>query len=280
MTSHIRLESEFASDIGTVRWTKFGSGAPLVFNHGTPFSSFVWHDIAQALSSRYTVYLWDMPGYGSSAMYEGQRVSLDYQGKLFSQLLLHWMQDCTELPIVIAHDFGGAVALRAHLLHNAKYRALALVDPVAMLPLGSPLFRLLHDNEQVFNKLPRNIHSALVHEYISSASAQGLSTLASQTLLAPWLTEEGQPAFYRQIAQHQQSFIEEIQPKYKDMTSCPILLCWGCDDSWIPVSNGRSLASRIPNVIYREIPGAGHLVPLDKPAHLTAHLMDFLYQVT
>ena len=280
MSYRITLDQEFASDIGAVRWTRFGHGPPLVFNHGTPFSSFVWRDIAESLSSQYTVYLWDMPGYGRSAMYEGQHVSLDAQGKLFGQLLGHWMQESTQLPIVIAHDFGGAVALRAHLLHGAKYRALALVDPVAMLPLGSPLFRLLHDNEQLFNKLPSHIHRALVQEYISSASFQMLSAAAMDALMAPWLTESGQPAFYRQIAQHQQSFIEDIQPLYGQMSSFPTMLCWGCDDTWIPVSNGRALAKKFPNIKYLEIQGAGHLVPLDKPAQLTAHLLEFLDKAT
>lgn len=34
--------------------------------HGTPFSSFLWRDIAPVLASRHRIYVWDMLGYGQS----------------------------------------------------------------------------------------------------------------------------------------------------------------------------------------------------------------------
>ncbi|MGH3750605.1 MAG: alpha/beta fold hydrolase [Micromonosporaceae bacterium] len=66
---------------------------------------------------------------------------------MFSELLAYWG---VEEPLVVAHDFGGAVSLRAHLLHGAAYRALALVDPVALAPWGSPFFRLVGLRSEVF----------------------------------------------------------------------------------------------------------------------------------
>lgn len=133
----------YSSQNGVVHWAKLGAGPTLIFNHGTPFSSYVWRDIAESLSTRYTVYLWDMPGYGASDKYDGQVVSLGAQGKLFAELVQFWTGNDASPPTVVAHDFGGCVALRAHLLHGAKYKALALVDPVAGPPLGSPFFHLV-----------------------------------------------------------------------------------------------------------------------------------------
>jgi pimeloyl-ACP methyl ester carboxylesterase len=114
-----------------VRYSSHGSGPPLVFCHGTPWSSVVWERVANALSCDFTVYLWDMIGYGSSTKREGQDVSLATQGELLVDLLEHWqLAD----PQLVAHDYGGAVALRAHLLHGAMYRSLALLDAVALAP--------------------------------------------------------------------------------------------------------------------------------------------------
>lgn len=59
-----------------VRWDSRGSGPAVVFCHGTPWSAGLWEPIASALSSAFTVHLWDMPGYGTSTMAEGQDVSL------------------------------------------------------------------------------------------------------------------------------------------------------------------------------------------------------------
>jgi pimeloyl-ACP methyl ester carboxylesterase len=53
----------------------------------------------------------------------------------------------------------------------------------------------------------------------------------------------------------------------------------GEDDTWVPVERGRELAARIPGAQLRVIPGAGHLVPEDRPAELTAALFEFLHDL-
>jgi pimeloyl-ACP methyl ester carboxylesterase len=248
----------------------------VVLLHGTPFSSYVWRAVARALAARgHQVYLWDMPGYGQSAMYEGQDVSLGAQGRVFADLLDHW--DLPSEPAVVAHDFGGATALRAHLLHGARYRRLALVDPVALAPWGSPFFRLVGEHPEVFAQLPPHLHAALVREYLASASAPGLHPAVADALAAPWLTPAGQPAFYRQIAQADQRWTDEIEARYGEIT-VPTLICWGEADTWIPIEYGRALAARIPGAGFTPIPGAGHLVQEDAPAELTGSLLDFLAQ--
>jgi pimeloyl-ACP methyl ester carboxylesterase len=65
-----------------VCWDSGGDGTPVVFCHGTPWSSVLWRPLAEALSKEFQVYLWDMPGYGQSSMEADHRVSLDVQGEL------------------------------------------------------------------------------------------------------------------------------------------------------------------------------------------------------
>ncbi|MFF9861602.1 alpha/beta fold hydrolase [Streptomyces tendae] len=114
------LPESYRSGSGTVRWNRLGApdGRPLVLLHGTPFSSYVWRAVARSLGRHHQVFVWDMPGYGVSEKGAGQDVSLAAQGRVFAELLEHW--GLAE-PLVAAHDFGGAVALRAHLLHGARY---------------------------------------------------------------------------------------------------------------------------------------------------------------
>lgn len=267
-----QLARTFQSSSGAVRWDTMGDPGrdPVVLLHGTPFSSYVWRDVARALSRRHQVFVWDMPGYGTSEMSDGQDVSLAAQGRVFTELLAHW--GLTE-PRVVAHDFGGAVSLRAHLLHGARYRTLTLVDPVALAPWGSPFFRLVGEHSEVFDQLPPALHRALVREYVSSASSPGLHPTVLDRLVEPWLGEVGQAAFYRQIAQADQRHTDEVQDRYGEIT-VPTLVCWGEDDTWIPVGKGRELAARIPGARLELIPGAGHLVQEDAPAALMAVLLD------
>ncbi len=274
--SEWHLTKTFSSTSGEVRWDRIGDAAalPVVLLHGTPFSSYVWRAVARALAARgFCVYVWDMPGYGTSEKAAGQDVSLAAQGRTFADLLAHW--NLTD-PQIVAHDFGGAVALRAHLLHGARYRRLALVDPVAVAPWGTPFFRLVGGYAEAFEQLPPPLHGALVREYITSASASGLRPAVLDRLVEPWLGESGQPAFYRQIAQADQRHTDEIQPRYGEL-ALPTLICWGADDTWIPIAQGRKLASLIRGAAFQPIPGAGHLVQEDAPAELTAALLTFLH---
>ncbi|TBO58639.1 alpha/beta hydrolase [Streptomyces kasugaensis] len=270
------LDREFHSSSGTVRWASFGTGAagapPVVLLHGTPFSSYVWRRIARDLAARHQVFVWDMPGYGASAMHAGQDVSLAAQAVVFGALLAHWELPA---PAVVAHDFGGCVALRAHLLHGARYDRLALVDPVALAPWGSPAYRLLGAHSEVFAQLPPALHRALVREYLASASHPGLPPAVLDRLVEPWCTAQGQAAFYRQIAQNDQRMTDGIQGRYGELT-LPTLVCWGAQDSWIPAAKGHELAAAVPGARLRLIEGAGHLVQEDAPDRLTAELSDFL----
>ncbi|WP_020670276.1 alpha/beta fold hydrolase [Amycolatopsis nigrescens] len=264
----------FRSTAGDVRWAAFGDPAhePVVLLHGTPWSSYSWRAVAAALSGRYRVFVWDMPGYGASEKFEGQDVSVGAQGKVFTELLAHWGLD---EPLVVGHDFGGAVALRAHLLHGAKYRRLVLADPVALTPTGSEFFRLVRENAEVFGKLPSHLHRALVREYVASSGGFGLHPRVVDALAEPWLGEVGQAAFYRQIAQAEEHYFAEVEARCPEL-DLPVLICWGAEDRWIPVARADELAALIPGARLRVLPGAGHLVQEDSPAELTAALLEFL----
>jgi pimeloyl-ACP methyl ester carboxylesterase len=268
----MRLSEEHSWRGRRVRWSRQGSGPAVVFCHGTPWSSWLWAPFAQTLSAEFTTYLWDMPGYGESSKDEGHPVSLDVQGELLRDLLEHW-----ELasPHVVAHDYGGAVALRAHLLHGARYASLALVDVVALAPWGSDFFRLVRDHPDVFAALPPAIHEGVARAYIGGASHGGLSAEQADMLAAPWLDESGQAAFYRQIAEADQRYTDEIEPLYPSL-DLPVLVAWGVDDTWIPVDRAHRLADLIPGAELTLLEEAGHLIQLDQPAALAAVLRDWL----
>ena len=145
---------------------------------------------AEALAAEFTTYLWDMPGYGASSKDPGHAVSLDVQGELLTDLLGRWD---LRAPHVVAHDYGGAVALRARLLHGARFASLALADVVALAPWGSDFFRLVRDHHEVFIQLPATVHAAALRAYIASASYAGLTTDQVGNLADPWL-RRGRPS--------------------------------------------------------------------------------------
>jgi pimeloyl-ACP methyl ester carboxylesterase len=266
-----RLTKRFDFNGQSVAFDRFGTGDPVVLIHGTPFSSYVWRSIARELARDYEVHVFDLLGYGQSEKAEGQDVSLGVQNTVLAALLRHWRLD---RPKVIAHDFGGATALRAHLLDGHDYDRLLLFDPVAIRPWGSPFIQHVRNHEIAFAGVPEYLHRAILQAYIRGAVHRPISEAELEPYVAPWLGPVGQPAFYRQIAQMDMKYTDEVQDRYGTIR-CPVKLLWGAEDQWIPVERGRELASMIPNCDCSEIAGSGHLMQEDAPEAIIAAAMRF-----
>ncbi|MGH8876914.1 MAG: alpha/beta fold hydrolase [Stackebrandtia sp.] len=272
----MRLSRTFTWRGRSVAWDTLGSGPPVVMCHGTPWSSRLWAPFARALSREFTVYLWDMPGYGQSSMSPEHVVDIGTQGELLAELLRHWKLDA---PHVLAHDIGGAVSLRAHLLHGAGYASLALVDVVALRPWGSPFFRLVAENAAPFTAQPAAVHRGALEAYIRTASHKDLSAEWLAALTDPWCTPEGQRAFYQQIAEADERYTDEIQDRYPDI-AIPVAIVWGAEDTWIPRDRATRLAEMIPGAETEIIAEAGHLIHCDAPVELSVALYRWLARQT
>lgn len=218
-----------------------------------PWSSALWAPIARALSADHTVYLWDMPGYGASSMDPDHAVDLGLQGELLAHMLATWD---LQRPHVVAHDYGGAVALRAHLLHGRPMASMFLVDVVALAPWGSEFFRLVRQHAEVFAALPAPIHRSVVRGYIAGASHRGLRPEELEMLCAPWLTGPGQAAFYRQMAEADQRYTDEFADRL-DRIDAPVRVVWGREDhgSRLSRANASRPPSRAPRSALSRTPG-------------------------
>ena len=267
-----RLSRRQNTEQGAVAWDRLGDGPALVLVHGTPWSSFVWRQIAPALGTRWTVYFFDLPGFGMSDKRDGQDVSLAAQGRVLGELLDAW--GLVE-PVVVAHDIGGGIALRCSLLHGRSFAALALLDPVAISPWGSPFYRLVREHPDVFEALPPNLHEALAEAYICSALPTPVAPHVLDALIDPWRGPDGQAALYRQIAQGDERDTDEFRSQLTAL-DCPTLILWGENDPWIPVQRAHELGHHIPHAQLHTIAGAGHLIQEDAPGEVLGHLLAFL----
>lgn len=253
----------------TVRWGKEGSGPPLVAIHGTPFSSQVWRNIVPHIKDKWTVYFFDLVGYGQSEMRSGQDVSLAVQNLVLASLLEEWK---LEKPHILAHDFGGATALRGYFLSGLRYSSLTIFDAVALAPWGSPFVQHVRQYEAAFSGMPDYMHLALLRAYLQTAAHRKLSDEVLEIYTTPWIGDVGQPAFYRQIAQMDQAFTDEAQALYNQM-DCPVRVLWGEEDQWIPIEKGHELAALISGTPCQSIANSGHLLQEDCPAAIVATML-------
>ncbi|EPJ53478.1 MAG: putative hydrolase [Osedax symbiont Rs2] len=266
----LKLSERFQFEGQQIAWGSIGGGEPLVLIHGTPFSSQVWRKIAPLLANKWKVYFFDLLGYGLSEKRDGQDVSLAVQNKLLTALLQEW--DLTR-PEVLCHDFGGTTALRAYYLNGFRYSRLTIIDPVAVAPWGSPFVGHVRKFEEAFSGLPGYAHDALLRVYLQSSAYSQLSEESIKIYMAPWQGREGQGAFYRQIAQMDQHYTDEIEKLYTPMET-PVRILWGEKDEWIPISQGQKLANLLTNGVLTSVADSGHLMQEDAPEAIVAAMFN------
>jgi len=220
----------------------------LIFVHGTPWSLRVWYSYAQSLAQYFHVYLFDNPGFGDSPLgkpiigktdtiSKGAALDADLaqHSEVFTALYKFWAQDWQESKAhVVAHDHGGLMSLRAHLLHGCEYRSLCLIDVVALGPFGQPLFKLVAENEGVFTELTRPVFEGVVEAYIRDAAYKELDRETMEMLKRPWITtEEGRKGFVRQMVQVNSRSTEDVEGRYHEVgKKIPVRIIWGKEDTY------------------------------------------------
>lgn len=267
----IELTHNYLSTYGTIKYDIQGQGEPLILVHGTPWSSYNWRKIIPALSQWFTVYYYDLLGYGQSEKSTGN-VSLGVQNEVLKQLIDYWK---LENPKIVGHDFGGTTVLRTHLLNQQSFEKIMLIDPVAISPWGSPFFNHVSCYEAAFAGLPDYIHDAVLARYVEGATYKPMEQEVVQGIKNPWIGAEGKAAFYRQIVQSSQKYTDEINSLYSSI-EVPVCLLWGEDDQWIPIEKGRQLHQNIKTSEFIPISQAGHLVQEDQPTLLVSHIIKFM----
>ena len=267
-----KLPKAYIFDGRTVRYGISGGGPPLIVVHGTPWSSFNLRHLFKALSQDFTLYYYDLIGYGQSEKSPGD-VSLGIQNQLLDQLLNHWG---LENPAIIGHDFGGTTVLRTHLLNGRNFDKIILIDPVAVSPWVSPFFQHVNAREEAFAGVPDYIHDAIVRSYVKTAAFKPIDNATLDMIVLPWTEPGGKAAFYRQIAQANSSYTDEVQSLY-DKINTPVLILWGREDTWIPVDRGKALHDMVPGSLFYMVPDAGHLVIEERPDQLIEKIRPFLH---
>jgi len=270
--SEWKLSHTFASPQGEIRWDVFGDGPPVVLLHGTPNWSFIWRKVVRSLAARRRVYVFDWPGFGSSAKHEGQNVSWDEQPRRLAELLGHWE---LEAPAVVAFDFAPIFALRAHLLEGVAIGPLVLADAAVIPPFVTRFSRLAREHIGVFRALPAHIAGGMIAAHLHTATRHPMAPEVLAGYMRPWQGEAGVAAYWRAVAAYDEDLARPVAERLHHLDT-PTLVLWGAHDHWLPLSMGEALAAAIPGARLAQVPDAGHFVPEDNPEGFAAALAAFL----
>ena len=236
-TNRWHLKQRAEVEDGTVAFDVFGEGPPVVLVHGTPSWSYLWRNVVPKLADRFTVYVFDLLGYGDSEP-KGQDVSIAAQTRTLTELIGRWN---LKSPVIAGHDIGGAVVLRSHLLDEVPFDHIALIDAVVLSPWITPTTRHVQEHLEVYRTMLTHIYERIVaapHRDCSlpSDGRGNLSRLPQQMARrgrTGSLPAESCPVSTKKYTEEFESLLGSIRT--------PVKIIWGEEDAWLDPTVARRL---------------------------------------
>lgn len=243
----------------------------MILVHGTPGRSYVWRDVASKLADRFTVYVFDLLGFGESERREGLDVSICAQARILAELVEIWG---LEEPAVAGHDIGGAISLRAHLLERVPFSRVALIDAVVLRPWITPTTRHVKAHLDVYETMPTAVFEAVVGSHLRTATHLPMDEAAFDAYLGQWSGALGQRLYLQKDAQLDEDDTAAFEPLLSSI-EVPVRIVWGEHDAWLPLAVARRLHETIPDSDLRILPETGHFAMEDSPAEVAGALEEF-----
>ena len=250
-----------------------GDADPLVFLHGIPTSSYLWHGVVPAFTEEYRVIAPDMVGYGQSAMHDGFDRSIRAQEEMIDQLLRDVL-DTYEFEIsFVGHDLGGGVALRYAANSPGNVENLVLSNAVAydswpidtITEIGLPSWPQETSVDEAQEMLDGLFRNTLFADDPDEDFVEGMK--------APWSDEEALVSLSRNAVATNTNHTTEVDPS--DVTAETLLL-WGANDDFQPLNYAERLDEDIPASTVEALENANHWVPQDRTDAYVDELSAFL----
>ncbi len=270
-----QLDGRVSTHHGEIAYEVVGEGPPVVLTHGTPSRSVVWRQAVRELARDHQVFVWDLLGFGQSEQRVEQDVGLVAHGEVLAELIPLWG---VERPILVGHDIGGAVVLRAHLLGGVPVAGVALVDAVVLSPWITPATRQMQREIARWSPLPNTELAEVIAEHLRTATARPLRSDVFAAIFDQWDGELGQALYLRNLAQLDENDTLEIERRLPSI-NVPTLILWGEDDAWLPVAVSARIAELVPDAQRLVIPRAGHFCMEDQPRGVASALRAFCAEV-
>jgi pimeloyl-ACP methyl ester carboxylesterase len=254
-------------------WSSRGSGSAIVVLHGLADSERTWWPVMAALGKRHHVLGLDLPGCGLSARPDAS-YRLDWQARMVAAWLDHvGLETCD----VVAHSYGGGLALWLLLYRPDVIRRLALVAPgglgeevalelrLAALPIlieraGQPWMGAVTSLQTWLNGHELSIPQRRRLRQMNSAPGSARAFARTVRDVIGW---RGQTRY--------------LLDRAREIRTLPsVALFWGERDRIIPIRHGEALCATLENCTLKRFPRAGHFLHWEQPQALAAALLRYL----
>jgi pimeloyl-ACP methyl ester carboxylesterase len=243
---------------------------PIVFVHGSLSSRHMWASYPAALGSRSAIAI-DLPGYGDEPAWPTDR---RYRLTDAAAPIRRALRDCDDPVGIVAHSFGGAVALRYALENPGRVSSLTLIEPC--------WFGLLGDVGPRGRAALKRIR-AIGRAFTPSAPDQDRMFAVAQ-FVDYWngrRTWAGLPAMRQELLalksdqvqrDFEAVFAEQVRLAAFRRFFVPTLVITGTTSPAAALLVSEALVRAAPRAFALTVPGAGHMLPVTHAPALTAIL--------
>lgn len=239
----------------TISYVDEGQGAPLVFVHGFPLDHTMWRHQIEAFRATYRVIAIDLPGFGASTTSTPLSIIglADQLARFIDALGLQAITLC-------GLSMGGSIAQQFAVRHPQRLAGLILCDCRAMTDPPETQ-KMRHDlADRVLREGPEFVAQAMPARLFSAR------TILQQPAVVESIQDVIRRTPSQSVAGGSRALAdrEDMVPRLKEITARTLLIV-GQDDVISTVDEMQNMARQIPNAQLAEIPGAGHMAPLETP---------------
>lgn len=235
-----------------VYYEKLGIGKPIILLHGWNASNIIYKKIIDKLTTKYSVYIIDLPGFGKSINLEKDYTLDDYV--IFLKSFIEELNISN--PILIGHSFGGRIIIRYS--NNNYVDKIVLIDSAGIkrLNIKNKYKIYKYKLKKKYYILTNNIYKLeLLLANSGSVDYQNASNVMKKTLI---------------------NIINTNQRKELKNIKAPTLLMWGKLDKETPYKDGRLMNKLINDSGLVTFNNSGHFPFIDEEEYFIKVISSFL----
>jgi pimeloyl-ACP methyl ester carboxylesterase len=224
----------------------------------------------------------DLPGFGSSAAFDGAEHSVARYGRFIGELMA--ALDLGPETVLLGHSFGSIIASHFVAANPGAVSELILINPIASPALEGPkglMTKLAVLYYQVAARLPARLGLALLR---SPVIVRVMSVAMAKTRdkeLRRFV--HAQHSAYFSAFADRDSLLEAFKASVGSNVSevareltLPVLLVAGEKDEIATLPDQHTLAALLTNGVLEVIPGVGHLIHYETPEPAAGFIRRFL----
>ncbi len=217
-----------------------------------------FYDIIGFLKDKYTIYIFDYPGFGNSPL-----INFDMDIYDYSSFFISFMKEFNiKNPTVIAHSFGGRIAITLAGYYKIHLSKIILMSSAGIKPTKSKkqlfkqrIYKLLKNISVIFPEKIKIYYLQLLINIFGSNDYKNLDSSLRKTFI---------------------NVVNEDLTKYLYNIVSEVLILWGENDNETPITDAYIMNNLIKNSALITFPNSTHFFYLENAKCIKNILSSYL----